>query len=78
MEQLKVTSLALEKMKAEYDSCHVAELEAKLALEQAHRNEEEVRAELGTIRGDLEEARGRIRGLQLKAQDQEGCLREMT
>ena len=76
-DRLKVTSSGLKKLKVEYDSCRLAELEARSAFEQA-RNQEEVRAKLGIVRGELEEARGQIKELRVQIQDQEGRLGEMT
>ena len=60
---MKVTTAGLKKMREEYESWRMAELEARSAFDQDHRNEEQVMVKLGLVQGDLEEAQSQVREL---------------
>ena len=56
-------SMNLKKMGEQYDLCKVAELEVRVALEQARKDEEKARMELAIVQHNLEEARDEAGGL---------------
>ena len=41
---MKASVAALKKMRVEYEACHLAKLESRLAFNRAHRSEEEINA----------------------------------